>query len=227
MKYELIIFDIDETLMDFKKTEQTAVRSCLLDAGVDYDEEIHLKVYKEINSKLWKELEEGKINQHELNFERFEKTIDYFNLDFDPEIMADNFIHYASETAFLYDGALELVKKVKEKYKTAVITNGFSKIQNGRLKLFGLFPLFDGIVISEEVKCSKPDKKIFEYTFEMMNITDPKTCLIIGDSLNSDIQGGINAGIDTCWFNPSEKPLNEDIVPTYTVKNYEEILDVL
>lgn len=227
MKYEVIIFDADETLFDFKKTERDALRNTMVEFDIEYDENHHLKVYKELNTAIWKELEEGLITQEKLKVERFKRLADKLNADFDEIQFTKAYTRHLSNGSFLYDDSIALVENLHKDYKLTIITNGLSEVQDNRIRKSIIAKYFQDIVVSEDVKVAKPDPKIFEHALNNINHTDKSKVLIVGDSLTSDIQGGINFGIDTCWYNPNKITNNTGIKPTYEISNLMELKDII
>lgn len=227
MKYEIIIFDADETLFDFKKSERDAFKNTTLEFNMEYDENYQLKIYHDINELIWKEFEEGFITQEKLKVERFKRLSDKLNINFDEYEFAKSYMKHLTNGSFLYEDSLELVKKLHNNYKLSIVTNGLKNVQDNRIRKSIIAKYFEDIVISEEVKVSKPNPKIFEYALKNINHTDKSKVLMVGDSLTSDIQGGINFGIDTCWYNPSGAPNLSGITPTYEISNLMELKDTL
>ncbi|WP_304681422.1 YjjG family noncanonical pyrimidine nucleotidase [uncultured Clostridium sp.] len=223
MKYEIILFDADETLYDFKKSEREAFKNTMLKFNINYDENYHLKIYKEINSALWKEFEQGLVTQEVLKIERFKRLSKALKIRFDENEFANSYIENLADASFLYDNSLELIETLNKSFRLAIVTNGLTSVQNKRIRQSNIAKFFDAIVISEEILIAKPNPKIFEHTLKLMNFSDKSKVLMIGDSLSSDIQGGINFGIDTCWYNPN-KIINEtSIKPTYEISNFDEL----
>lgn len=227
MKYEVILFDADETLFDFKKSEREAFRKAMIDMGIEYDEDYHFKIYHEINTKIWREFEEGLITQEKLKVERFRRLADKLSIKLDEYEIAELYMDYLSEASFLYDESIELLEELKEKYKLIIITNGLTKVQDKRIRKSKIAKYFKDIIISEEVAISKPNAEIFHHALDKINYHDKKKVLMVGDSLTSDIQGGINAGIDTCWYNPNEYINNTNIKPTYEIKSLFQLRELL
>ncbi len=227
MKYEVIIFDADETLFDFKKTERDALRNPMVEFDIQYDENHHLKVYKELNTAIWKELEEGLITQEKLKVERFKRLSDKLNAGFDEVEFTKAYTKHLSNGSFLYDDSIALVESLHKDYKLTIITNGLSEVQDSRIRKSIIAKYFQDIVVSEDVKVAKPDPKIFEHALNNINHTDKDKVLIVGDSLTSDIQGGINFGIDTCWYNPNKIVNSTGIKPTYEISNLMELKDII
>jgi 2-haloacid dehalogenase len=227
MKYEIIIFDADETLFDFRKSERDAFKNAMLEFDIEYDENYHLKIYQGINTAIWKEFEEGLITQKELKIERFKRLSDSLNAGFDEALFAKSYMKHLSNASFLYDDSIELVESLHKDYKLTIVTNGLKDVQDKRIRKSVIAKYFEDIVVSEEVQVSKPDPKIFEHTLGNIKHTDKSKVLIVGDSLTSDIQGGINSGIDTCWFNSNKIVNKTKIKPTYEIHNLMELKDIL
>ena len=227
IKYEIIIFDADETLFDFKKSEKKAFESTVIDFGIEYKEDYHFKIYKEINTAIWKELEDGLITQKKLKTERFRRLSKKLNIQFNEIEFAKLFMKYLSQASFLYEESEELVKNLTKNYRLTIITNGLSAVQDNRIKKSVIAGYFEDIVVSEEIGVSKPNPEIFQHALNNINYTDKNKVLIVGDSLTSDIQGGINFGIDTCWFNPAMSLNEAGIKPTYVISDLMELEDIL
>jgi len=227
MKYEVIIFDADETLFDFKKSEKDAFKNTMLAFHIEYDESYHLEVYKEINTAIWKEFEDGLITQKKLSFERFKRLSDKLNTEFDEVKFAQLYMKHLSHASFLYDESIDLVESLHKDYRLSIITNGLKDVQDHRIRKSMIAKFFEDIVVSEDVEVSKPDSKIFEHALNNLKHTDKSKVLMVGDSLTSDIQGGINFGIDTCWFNPNQIVNTSELKPTYEIANLLELKNLL
>lgn len=227
MKYEVIIFDADETLFDFKKSEKHALKNTMLACNIKYDESYHLKIYKAINTAIWKELEDGLITQKNLNVERFKRLLNKLNAKFDEVELAQLYMKHLSHASFLYDESIPLVESLHQEYRLSIITNGLKDVQNNRIRKSTIAKYFEDIVVSEDVNVSKPDSKIFEHALNNLKHTDKNKVLMVGDSLTSDIQGGNNFGIDTCWFNPNQIVNTSEFKPTYEISNLMELKKIL
>lgn len=226
MKYKFLILDADETLYDFKKSERYALEHSMKELCMDYNENIHLPLYSKINAAIWKEFELGQITQDKLKTERFRRFAHELNRKPDESLPA-SYERHLGDASFIYDGSKELLESLCPHYRLIMITNGLKKVQESRFRKSILSPYFEDIIISEDVQLSKPDKRIFEYALEKMDCKDKSNALIIGDSLTSDICGGNNAGIDTCWYNPHKIINHTDIKPTCEAENYTKILELL
>jgi 2-haloacid dehalogenase len=224
-KYETIIFDADETLFDFKKSEKEAFKHSMLEFNFPYDEAIHLKTYQAINTKIWKEFEEGLITQEELKIQRFIRLKEELKLEFDVNQFAKAYMRHLAQASFLFEESYALVKRLSLRYHLVMITNGLKDVQDLRIKRSTIAHFFQNITVSEEVGVSKPNPKIFEYALN--EPIDRSKILMVGDSLTSDIQGGINYGIDTCWINLLKKENTSSIKPTYEIHQLTDLINIL
>ena len=227
MKYDVILFDADETLFDFKKSEREAFKNSMIQFGFEYDENYHLKIYQEINTAIWKEFEEGLITQAKLKIERFKRLSDKLEVNFDANEFAKSYMENLADASFLFDGSSELLHDLHKSFKLSIVTNGLTAVQDKRIRKSTVAKYFDTVVISEEILISKPNPEIFEYTLESIGYNDKNKVLMVGDSLTSDIKGGINFGIDTCWYNPKKVENKTSIKPTYEVSNFDELKELL
>jgi putative hydrolase of the HAD superfamily len=134
MKYKVLIFDADDTLFDFKASEREALEKTLIGYDINYSEDYHLKIYKDINGKIWKELEEGKITQSELKVERFRRYCEHLNLDLNPVEFAYKYMENLSNSSILFENSIDLISHLHEKFKLFIITNGLTKVQSGEIK---------------------------------------------------------------------------------------------
>lgn len=226
MKYEVILFDVDDTLFDFNISEKNALHKTFIKFGYPSGLTDYRTSYKEISKILWSELEQGFITLSELAVERFARLFLQHELDIDAQVFSRSYLEFLGRETHPVQGAVELCEKLVE-YRLAIITNGFATVQKARIQNSALRNTFEHIIISEEVGFNKPDKEVFDYAFSKLQITDKEKVLIVGDSLTSDIQGGINYGIDTCWFNPHTKENNIGNEPTYEIRGLMELLKIV
>ena len=224
MKYEVILFDLDETLFDFEKTEKEALKNTFLHFGIKYEEEYHLNIYKEINSKFWKQLEKNEISLKDLKNSRFKTYLETLNIPYNHVDFNKIYIKKLSEGSFLLPQAEKVIKKLAKNYRLAVITNGFEDVQNPRIENSSIAEYFEKIIVSESVNVSKPDPRIFSITLNALKFEDKTRVLMVGDSLVSDIGGGKNFGIHTCWYNPNNLVVKEELRPNYIINSLEELL---
>lgn len=225
-KYTFVLFDADATLFDFKRSEHDAVKDCLAFAGLPTSDDV-IAVYSKINDGYWKMLERKEITKSELMVARWQSLLDHYGFDFDAKVISELYPKKLAEKSFLMDGAIEICEKLYGKVSMYIVTNGFASVQHGRFDDSPLRKYFDNMFISEEIGCDKPDKRYFDAVGKLIPDYDPQKAIIIGDSLTSDIMGGINAGIDTCWFNPEGKPALEAMRINYTIKDLREIENIV
>lgn len=225
-KYKTLFFDADDTLLDFGAAESLALRLLFKDQKITLTAELEAH-YKELNQGLWRAHEEGKIERDELLNTRFSLLFKEYGKEVDGVLLEENYRMYLEEGHQLVNGALELLNDLQKKYDLYIVTNGVSKTQDRRLRDSGLHPFFKGVFVSEDTGFQKPMKEYFDYVFERIPNFSLEHGLIIGDSLSSDIKGGMLAGLDTCWFNPKVKPNNTEIQPTYQIQTLEELFQIL
>lgn len=228
MKYELVLFDSDGTLFDFEMASEVALKNSYHLFGIDEkwnsDTMTH---YRKLNKQIWNEFEQKKITPTQLKPERFRRFLSEISEpDIDPKKFSDNYLKILSEGTYLIENAEEIVKWCSEKLKIGIITNGFTSVQKPRFSESILDQYFEHYIISEEIGFAKPFPEIFEYAFNKFDHTNKDTAIIIGDNLTSDIKGGNNFGIDTCWLN-EEGQENSGIIPTYEIKNLLELKNIL
>ena len=226
--YKYLLWDIDGTVLDFLASEAYAIRFLFEKYNIGQCSDEMLKLYSGINSKYWRKLERGELTKQEILVMRFRDFFELIGADVsiaeafnkDYQITLGDHIEYI-------EGAKEMLLSQKGKYTLVAVTNGTKVAQDKKLRLSGLDKVFDAIFISEDVGAEKPSKEYFDYVFEKVGIRDKKEALIIGDSITSDILGGFNAEIDTCWFNPSHKPNTLDIPVTYEIDNLGKLSEIV
>ncbi len=225
--YKFIFFDADDTLFDFKKSESHAFKKLLSEFDLELNFEKYIKVYKNISDKLWFDLEKNIITLNELKLLRFELFADEMKLDVDSRTLSKMYLNFLGECTFLIPGAIDILSYLKGKYTIIIITNGISEVQKKRLEKSKIKEYIDGIVVSEELKISKPNPEIFKYALKKFKCHDKSSALMIGDSLTSDILGGINSEIDTCWLNSNNIINHTNHIPTYEINTLLELKKLL
>ena len=226
MKYKWLLFDADGTLFDYNRAETEALEKTFKQIGQRFELR-YAQVYKQINAQIWLEFEAGKISQGRLRIKRFELLLEAIELESSPEIFSQRYLKNLSDNADLIEGAEEVVRRLSDKVDLMVITNGLTDVQRSRFAKSPISDYFADIVISEEVGAAKPDKKIFDEAFRRMNFPRKAEVLIVGDSLTSDIQGGNNYGIDACWFNPAQKPCDQNVEIQYEISHLRDLLAIV
>lgn len=225
-KYEILLFDADGTIMDFHRSEFEAVRESLEFFGLPSDDSV-IQKYSEINAGYWRMLERGEIEKSKLYPARWQSLIEYYGFDCVAQNISDKYIERLATKSYMIDGALELCRNLHDRFRMYIVTNGQKYIQERRLFPAPLFEYFDDCFISEDIGYEKPSIKYFEHVAASIPDFDPARAIVIGDSLTSDMQGGINAGIDTCWYNPANKNVPENMKLTYIVNELSQIEDIL
>lgn len=226
MKYDLILFDIDGTLLDFDMTEKVALEETCKEYGYDCTQEM-LERYHHINIECWKKLELGLMDKKELAFVRFNQFFQEFNMSGNPVEFNTKYRARLGEGAYLINNSVEICNKLFGKIDLAVASNGGKDIQYNRLRKVDLEKYFKYLFISEEIGYNKPDINFFKYVFEKAKITSPERVLIVGDSLTADIQGGNIAGIKTCWYNPKGLVDDESIKKDFIITDLLELEDII
>lgn len=227
MKYKVIILDLDNTLIDFNAMELGSLNAALTSAGVEVTEDL-INDYISINTEMWEGLEKGRYEKSEILIGRFEKLAKKYSLDLDPVEVNSSYLNGMADFLHFMPHAKEILEWVKESESiVAMITNGVLSAQEAKINAGNLDQYFDEIVISDAVGYHKPQVEIFDHLMDLIGSHQKRDMIIVGDSLTSDIQGGINYGIDTCWFNPYGKKLDTDQHITYVIESLEELKEIL
>lgn len=226
MKYDILLFDADDTLFDFKACERKAFTENMEAHGVRVVPDM-VECYSAFNDFCWKELERGEIEKSELVVKRYKLFLDHYKIAFDPKEINDGYEKALSEVAILLPYALKMVKRLSKKARMYIITNGLTAVQEGRFKKSPITPYFSDIFISEQLGSKKPDKLFFDLIEKKIPDFDKCRAVVIGDSLTSDIKGGNNAGIDCIWcnFRGKERLSGYEIIKE--VANLEELTEYL
>ncbi len=217
-RYRTVLFDFDHTLFDSDASELAAFNTTMLSFGVA-DPMQFFESYRGINATLWQSVEAGRMRPEEVGVTRFEQLATLAGIDADPLDMATTYIREMGNNGELYPGALELLDRLAGQATLAMVTNAIGTVQRPRIERLGLADYFAAVVISSEVGVSKPHPGIFEAAFAELGSPEPHSTLMVGDSLTSDIQGGVNAGLDTCWYNPHRKASGAEPAYTYEISH--------
>lgn len=198
--YDWVLFDLDETLLDFPVTQ--ALEQTLRHYGVQVDE-AGMAAYHTLNHGLWQQYNNGEIDATALQETRFSLFAEQVNVD--PMVMNNTFLAQIVALSMPLDGVVETLQLLKDKVKMGIITNGFSVPQRGRLGKLGWSEWFAPLVISDEIRVTKPDPAIFQHTLSLMGAPDPARVLMVGDNPKTDIAGAAAQGLATCWYNPGKQ----------------------
>ena len=213
---EFLLLDLDDTILDFHKAERIALSKTIRMFGAE-PTEVLLNRYHEINRWHWEQLELGLMTRDQVLVNRFGALFEQQGMTVDAAACAKSYEHNLSIGHYFLPGAEEAVKKLHENYRLFLVSNGTATVQHSRLTSAGLYPYFEQVFISQEIGFNKPDKAYFDRCFERIPGFVPEKALMVGDSLTSDIRGGINAGVKTVWVNPGHKPCGKT-QPDYQIE---------
>jgi len=223
---EFLFLDLDDTILDFHKAERIAIRKTLLDFGVEPTEEI-LARYHVINKWHWEQLELGKLTRKQVQEERFHVLFSELGREVDGEKIAKTYMENLAIGHYFLPGAEEAVIELHKKYRLFLASNGNASVQKGRMTSANLYRFFEQVFVSQEVGFDKPSKAYFDACFARIPGFDPRKAIMVGDSLTSDIRGGINAGLRTVWVNPDHKENHTDIRPDYEIGSITQLARLL
>jgi YjjG family noncanonical pyrimidine nucleotidase len=221
MSYSHLVFDFDHMLFDTDASEALSFANTLGEHGVDAPEGL-LESYQRINEALWQQVETGSITPNELKSERFRALAQEHGLTYNANAVAEDYAIGLAQCGDLYEGAADLIEHLALSHHLSMITNGLGQVQRGRLERVGLADAFEPLVISGEVGVAKPRREIFDLVFQAHPQSPKDSFVMIGDSLTSDIQGGINSGIDTCWFDRHRSGPG-DVRPTHVIQSLDQL----
>lgn len=218
---EFLLLDLDDTILDFHKAEHIALSKTLRTLGLEPTEQV-LSRYSQINKQHWERLEKKELTRPQVLVGRFDQLFREAGIAVDPTQCAALYEENLSIGHYFLPGAEEALERLSKKYKLYLVSNGTAKVQAGRLKSANISHYFEIIFVSQEVGADKPDKVYFDRCFAKIPDFDPQKAIIVGDSLTSDIQGGHNAGILTCWVNPNHKQAAA-IRPHYEIESITQL----
>ncbi|MDR3552860.1 MAG: YjjG family noncanonical pyrimidine nucleotidase [Clostridia bacterium] len=223
MRYSLILLDADGTLLDYDAAERSALRRAFSDFGLPYGERAE-EEYRRINGRYWLLYENGEVDARTLQVERFHSLIAALGAGpADADALNETYLGYLAQGSFLLPGALEVFRALSARKALAIVTNGFTRTQRGRILNSALSGCISHLIISEEAGAAKPDPRYFEYALKMIGHPCKTDVLMVGDSLTADIRGGNACGIDTCWLNPARAANGTGIEPDYEIASLGEL----
>ena len=226
MRYDFLLFDADGTLLDFHKSEYEALWETLEINGIQPTDD-KIKLYSGINDSLWKLHEKGEMTKSVLLVRRFELLLEALGECMDAQKLSSDYISRISQKGYVLDGAEEMCRALLGKARMVIVTNGLEVVQRGRYARCGIDRYFENVFISDKIGFQKPSVHFFEAVATCIDGFDKSRALIIGDSLSSDIKGGINFGIDTCWYNPDGKECPADMNITHISDSFEDIVNFI
>lgn len=200
-KYPYLLFDADDTLLDFQRNGWKAFSLLCAKYRFPCNDEVY-QVYEGFNQPLWRQSERGLITKEFLKVERFRLFLDYLHRDEDPEAVSRDFLTFMGMGSFLMPYAEEVCRQLSQNHTLYILTNSVESVHNDRMRQSLIAPYITASFISESIGHEKPSKFYFDYVFDHVPGLTRENCLLIGDSLTSDMQGGVNAGIPVCWYNP-------------------------
>lgn len=221
-RYQWVLFDADDTLFHFDA--YSGLRNMFSGYGVDFAESDY-RAYNEVNKPLWVDYQDGRISAQQLQQQRFNNWAD--RLQVPAAHLNQAFLSAMADICSPLHGAVDLLDALRGRAKLGIITNGFTQLQRARLQRTGLCAHFDVLVISEEVGYAKPHVGIFEHAHALMGQPERSSVLMVGDKVETDILGGINAGFDTCWYNPAGLPAPDGVVPHFQVDSHAQLQERL
>lgn len=226
-RFTTILWDVDGTLLDFLYSQRYAITKCFRSTGREITEE-QIERYSQINDEFWKRHERGEVTRDELLAGRFEKLFTELAIhDIDVKKFQKEYEEALGSVFSHIDDSLTVCKSLSGYVRQYAVTNGNVSIQKRKLKLSGLLETLDGLFVSEEVGAPKPSSAFFDHCLERIEEKDRSKILIVGDSLTSDIKGGIQAGIATCWYRPDTAVNDSPCRPDYEISDLHMIYDIL
>ena len=225
-RYSYLLFDADNTLFDFDAANHNAFAQMCEYCGLTYSEELY-EFYESINRPLWHQLDKGEVTKEWLVVERFRRFLAQKGIDRDPaECNRIQLAGLGSSTALL-PHALEVIQTLAQTHKLYIVTNAVASVQRSRLAASELAPYITAAFISEEAGAAKPNKAYFDYVMERIDGITPENCIVIGDSLSSDIKGANNAGLPCCWFNLKGESRPDDLSIDYEIRDLRELYHIV
>ena len=218
---EFLFLDLDDTILDFHKAERIALSKTIRDFGVEPTEEV-LHRYHLINKWHWEQLELGKLTRAEVLENRFKVLFQELGREVDATACARAYERNLSVGHYFLPGAEEAVEALHKKYRLFLASNGTASVQKGRMTSANLYRFFEKVFVSQEIGYNKPSEAYFDTCFAQIPGFDRAKAIMVGDSLSSDIKGGINAGIATVWVNPEHKDCG-NVKPDYEIESLSQL----
>ena len=223
---EILFLDLDDTILDFHKAERLAIAKTLTAFDLEPTEDI-LTRYHDINLMHWQMLERGELTRPQVLTGRFRMLFEELGRQVDAQAVARVYEKNLGIGHYFLPGALEAVQTLQKSYRLFLASNGTATVQHSRLTSAGLYPYFEKVFVSQELGYNKPAKEFFDACAAQIPGYAPEKAMMVGDSLSSDILGGINAGLPTCWVNPHHKPHPENITPDYQIEALSQLPELL
>lgn len=222
---KFIFLDLDDTILDFHRSEAVALRKTLQSLNVDPTDAV-ISRYSEINREHWKALERKELTREQVLTGRFRQLFEELGMNVSPNVAQSLYEKNLSESHFFVDGAPRLLMTLSQKYPLYIASNGTTLVQTSRIASSGIGRYFKAVFLSEQLGADKPQIEFFERATGQIDGYNPSEAIILGDSITSDMQGGINAGMHTCWYNPHHRD-NHGIIPEFEITDLAEFDTVL
>lgn len=228
MNFTTILWDVDGTLLDFRAAEKAAVQALFREFSLGECTDEMVRRYSQINEVFWQRLERNELTKPQILVGRFEQFFSEIGISAAlAPAFNDRYQLALGDTIVFRDDSLNIVRSLRGRVKQYAVTNGTVTAQNKKLTASGLKDLLDGAFLSEGVGAEKPNMAFFDAVFDAIRPTDLSKVLIIGDSLTSDIRGGNNAGIRTCWYNPDHLPARPGYNIDYIISDLHEVQEII
>ena len=223
---EFLFLDLDDTILDFHKAERLAISRTFRSFGLEPTDQV-LERYHVINRQHWERLERGELTRDQVLTGRFQMLFEELGIPAQPQAVAKGYEHNLGLGHYFLPGAKEALDALRGKYRLFLASNGTASVQHSRLTSAGLYPYFEKVFVSQALGANKPSRAFFDACAAQIPGFDPRKALMVGDSLTSDILGGINAGMKTCWVCPPEAQGRPDIVPDYRIEALSQLPELL
>ena len=221
-----VFLDLDDTIFDFHRAERDALTETFVHFGIEGGEDT-LTRYSEINKLHWKKLERGELTREGVLYGRFKMLFEEFKIDCDAVSVQKYYENALGKYHYFMDGAQELLESIRTDYDLYIASNGTASVQDSRIRDAKIAKYFKDIFVSQRIGYEKPREEFFLECFKRIPNFQRESAIIIGDSLSSDIQGGKNAGIKTCLFNPKKINYDSDITADYELHSLKMIPELL
>lgn len=223
---EFLFLDLDDTILDFHKAERLAISRTFRSFGLEPTEQV-LERYHVINRLHWERLERGELTRDQVLTGRFQMLFEELGIPAQPQAIAKGYEHNLGLGHYFLPGAKEALDTLRGRYRLFLASNGTASVQHSRLTSAGLYPYFEEVFVSQALGANKPSRAFFDACAARIPGYDPRKALMVGDSLTSDILGGINAGMKTCWVCPRGAQGRPDIVPDYRIEALSQLPELL
>jgi 2-haloacid dehalogenase len=225
-RYRGFLLDADNTLLDYDRAESEALEETLDEAAPRAPREQARAVYREINAGWWRRYEQGAVTAAALKVGRFADLMAALHLGGDPAAVARGYLLRLGSKAYPLPHADHVVRTLCRGARLALVTNGLTDVQKGRLERSGWASCFTAVIISEELGVAKPDPAFFRAALDALHMP-PEELLCVGDNPVSDVGGALAAGIDACWYSPAGAPWPGTAAPpTLVIRDLRELLEL-